>query len=105
MDIIDHQQVRFTKTLAKGIKLARFIPHRRRGTKLKVHDPDPPPPSSLDGDAPIRGKLRDAVEALEKNMLNQALEAHNGNRTHTAAALGLSRLGLLKKIRRYELEE
>ena len=38
-------------------------------------------------------------------MLNQALEAHNGNRTHTAAALGLSRLGLLKKIRRYELEE
>lgn len=62
------------------------------------------PPPSLDGDAPIRGKLRDAVEALEKNMLNQALEAHNGNRTHTAAALGLSRLGLLKKIRRYELE-
>jgi hypothetical protein len=29
-----------------GVKLARFVPRRRRrGTQLKVHDPDPLPPS------------------------------------------------------------
>ena len=28
-----------------GIQLDRFIPHRRRGARLKVHDPDPLPPS------------------------------------------------------------
>ena len=28
-----------------GIQLARFIPHRRRGARLRVHDPGPLPPS------------------------------------------------------------
>jgi two-component system response regulator HupR/HoxA len=50
------------------------------------------------------GILREAVERLERRMLESALKTHNGNRTRAAAALGLSRLGLLKKIRRYRLE-
>ena len=36
-------------------------------------------------------------------MLEVTLKTRNGNRTR-AAAPGLSRLGLLKKIRRYQLE-
>ncbi|MFQ5915405.1 MAG: sigma-54 dependent transcriptional regulator [Nitrospinota bacterium] len=53
---------------------------------------------------PARGPLREAVEKLERKMLTQALGMYDGNRTQTASALGLSRLGLLKKIRRYGLE-
>lgn len=49
------------------------------------------------------GPLRAVVKSLERRMLEVTLKTHNGNRTR-AAALGLSRLGLLKKIRRYQLE-
>jgi two-component system response regulator HupR/HoxA len=56
-------------------------------------------------DTPVEGTLREAVEELERKMLLETLGKHNGNRTQAAAALGLSRLGLLKKIRRYELED
>jgi len=47
--------------------------------------------------------LKDAVENLEKNMILQALEKSNGNQTQAAKELGLSRQGLIKKIKRFEL--
>jgi DNA-binding NtrC family response regulator len=47
--------------------------------------------------------LAEKVEALERQEIEAALIQHNGNRTHTAKALGLSRQGLLKKMNRYGL--
>ncbi|MDB4931061.1 MAG: Response regulator of zinc sigma-54-dependent two-component system, partial [Myxococcaceae bacterium] len=44
--------------------------------------------------------LRNAVEDVERTMVLQALTAHGGNQTHAARALGLSRFGLQKKLRR-----
>jgi transcriptional regulator with GAF, ATPase, and Fis domain len=44
--------------------------------------------------------LRNAVEDVERSMVLQALTAHGGNQTHAARALGLSRFGLQKKLRR-----
>lgn len=41
---------------------------------------------------------------LERQAILKALEQHNGNRTRTALALGLSRRALLYKIKRYELD-
>ncbi len=47
--------------------------------------------------------LKEAVEQLEKTMINEALEATDWNQTKAAKHLGLSRQGLIKKMRRYEL--
>jgi DNA-binding NtrC family response regulator len=47
--------------------------------------------------------LQSKVEALERREIEAALQQFNNNRTHAAAALGLSRQGLLKKIERYGL--
>ncbi len=47
------------------------------------------------------GTLPGAVENLERKMIVDALERFSGNRTRTAAELGITRQGLLKKIKRY----
>ena len=43
------------------------------------------------------------VAQSEKEMLREALEANGNNRTQTAKALGISRVGLYKKLRRLGL--
>lgn len=48
--------------------------------------------------------LHEKVEALERREVAAALARHDGNRTHAADELGLSRQGLLNKIERYGLE-
>lgn len=48
--------------------------------------------------------LKDAVEELEIQMINQALDESDWNQTQAAKALGLSRQGLIKKIKRYNLD-
>ncbi|HLL55517.1 MAG TPA: sigma 54-interacting transcriptional regulator, partial [Myxococcaceae bacterium] len=47
--------------------------------------------------------LQQKIEALERREITEALQRSGGNRTHAAAALGLSRQGLLKKLERYGL--
>lgn len=43
------------------------------------------------------------LEEIERAHIERALEAHNGNRTHTASELGISRATLIKKIKEYRL--
>ena len=45
--------------------------------------------------------LSDRVARTERQMLDEALAANNQKRTATAKALGLSRVGLYKKMRKY----
>jgi DNA-binding NtrC family response regulator len=45
--------------------------------------------------------LSSAVSYLERNLLEKALIQTNWNKSQTARQLGLSRQGLLKKIKRY----
>jgi Nif-specific regulatory protein len=47
--------------------------------------------------------LPEAVEALERRMIEAALRESKGNKQKAAQALGLSRQGLIKKIKRLEL--
>ncbi len=47
--------------------------------------------------------LPEAVEALEREMVREALKKYGGNRTKAAQSLGLSRRGLLNKVERYGL--
>ncbi len=58
------------------------------------------------GDSPIgntKGTLKDAVEQLEIQMMTSALRRSRGNQLHAAKTLGLSRQGLIKKMKRYQL--
>ena len=47
--------------------------------------------------------LNEMVESLEKAALSEAIKTHGGNKTRIAEALGLSRNGLMKKLKRYSL--
>ncbi|MBW6515348.1 MAG: sigma 54-interacting transcriptional regulator [Candidatus Cloacimonetes bacterium] len=49
--------------------------------------------------------LKDAIEDLERSMILKALQRNAWNQTQTAKELGLSRQGLIKKIKRYDLEK
>ncbi|MBN2171653.1 MAG: sigma 54-interacting transcriptional regulator [Candidatus Krumholzibacteriota bacterium] len=48
--------------------------------------------------------LQEAQEDLERRMIRQVLARFQGNRSRSARALGLSRQGLLKKLKRLGLE-
>jgi two-component system response regulator HupR/HoxA len=56
----------------------------------------------LEGNTPAG--LRGRVDALESRVLAEALERNNGNLSKTARELGLSRLGLSKKMLRLGVE-
>jgi transcriptional regulator with GAF, ATPase, and Fis domain len=47
------------------------------------------------------GSLKEAVQALERRMIGEALATASGNRSRAARELGLSRQGLLNKIGAY----
>jgi two-component system, NtrC family, response regulator AtoC len=49
-------------------------------------------------------QLRDQVDELEKRNLIEALREHDGNRTHAARSLGISRRSLLYKLKKYGIE-
>ncbi len=53
---------------------------------------------------PTEGNLRERIERLETEAIQDALERFHGNRTRTAEALGVSRLGLRQKMRRLGLD-
>ncbi len=58
-------------------------------------------PGGGGGAGPDGMDLRSHVEILERDLLAKALERTGNNQTRAAALLGLSRFGLLKKLKRY----
>jgi transcriptional regulator with GAF, ATPase, and Fis domain len=72
-----------------------------------VADARPAPAGSVDqadGDTVFRPRaLRAAHEAWERAYLGQVLAQHNGNVSHTALALNISRVALQQKMRKYAL--
>ncbi len=51
------------------------------------------------------GKLKDAVEALERAMITSAMEKFDGNKSEVARELGVSRSNLISKVQSYQLEK
>uniref|UniRef100_A0A832ED53 Sigma-54-dependent Fis family transcriptional regulator n=1 Tax=Desulfacinum infernum TaxID=35837 RepID=A0A832ED53_9BACT len=49
--------------------------------------------------------FKERLHALERTLIFEALKVCGGNQTKAAAMLGLSRYGLAKKIRRYQLHD
>jgi Nif-specific regulatory protein len=54
--------------------------------------------------APPKGTLKDMMEHLERWLLIQALREHGNNKTQTAAALGITREGLHKKLAKFQID-
>jgi Nif-specific regulatory protein len=50
------------------------------------------------------GSLKETVATLEKRLIAEALQARRHNQQQTAKALGLSRQGLIKKMKRYGIK-
>ncbi len=50
-----------------------------------------------------RKTLKDAIEDLEKQMINDTMIEFDWNQTQASKVLGLSRQGLIKKLKRYNL--
>jgi DNA-binding NtrC family response regulator len=52
---------------------------------------------------PKEGRLKAAVNAVERQLVERALREHSGNQSRAASWLGLSRFGLQKKLKRLRL--
>jgi two-component system NtrC family response regulator len=48
--------------------------------------------------------LEQQVSELEIKLIATAMKNYQGNKTHAAQALGITRQGLINKIKRYKLE-
>lgn len=53
----------------------------------------------------IHGKLKDAIEELEKEMIREGLRRTGWNKSRLAKELGISRAGLIMKVDKYNLEK
>ena len=51
------------------------------------------------------GKLKDAMEGIERQMIQEGLVKHRFNRSQLAKELGMSRAGLISKIEKYGLDK
>jgi two-component system, NtrC family, response regulator AtoC len=60
-------------------------------------------PQTLGSTAPLRDRIRDATRQIERDAIEEALRATNGNVTQAARRLGLSRRGLQLKMKELEI--
>ncbi len=65
------------------------------------------PLSTLSNDYHLsnNGSLKDTLQEIESNIILESLKRNSWNQTQTAKELGLSRQGLIKKIKRYSLDK
>jgi DNA-binding NtrC family response regulator len=88
------------RELANGCAFAVHVADARERVDLE-HWPETPLPCAPGGGT--AAGLHAETRALEERRLREALERTRGNKSQAARALGLSRQGLLKKLRRYGL--
>ncbi len=50
------------------------------------------------------GSYHQRIEGCKKQILTTTLEAHHGNRTHAARALGLQRTYLIRLIKLFQID-
>ena len=65
----------------------------------------PPVERFSGGFTPAGGTLKDQVESLERHLVEKTLNRHRWNQSKAADELGLSRVGLANKIRRFGLNQ
>jgi two-component system, NtrC family, response regulator AtoC len=91
-----------------GITIRRsdLPPEVREGTALprpnQASQPPPPDVRSADG---LKEQVKAAMSRLERDLIQKALEQTNGNVTHAARLLKISRKGLQLKMKELSLRE
>ena len=55
--------------------------------------------------ARLHGKLKDALEELERDMIREGLRRTGWNKSKLAKELGISRAGLIMKVEKYGLDK
>ncbi len=55
--------------------------------------------------ARVHGKLKDALEDLEREMIREGLRRTGWNKSRLAKELGISRAGLIMKVEKYGLDK
>lgn len=85
---LENEVMRLCALAGATIGVADLSPHIGTGPALFLQDP-----ADL--------ALKPRVEHLERELIERALEQSGNNHSHSAKLLGLSRYGLLKKLRRY----
>jgi transcriptional regulator with PAS, ATPase and Fis domain len=53
----------------------------------------------------LQGKLKDALEELERDMIREGLRRTGWNKSKLAKELGISRAGLIMKVEKYALDK
>ncbi|MGE5086548.1 MAG: helix-turn-helix domain-containing protein, partial [Bacillota bacterium] len=53
----------------------------------------------------LQGKLKDALEDLEREMIREGLRRTGWNKSKLAKELGISRAGLIMKVEKYGLDK
>ena len=100
---------RIHRYLSRELKFADSVLHRQNelitvkhlSSQIARSRPQPGPLRS----APTQGAtLKETVEHLETVLVRQTLQRNHWNHTRAARELGLSRVGLANKIRRYGIE-
>ena len=93
------------RQLENEIRRALVLSAPNPETNESVIDASDLSPDLLRGDAPrdVGSDLRSRVDALEADLLREALDKTHGNQTKAAELLGLSRFGLQKMMRRLKV--
>ena len=55
--------------------------------------------------ARVHGKLKDALEDMERDMIKEGLRRTGWNKSKLAKELGISRAGLIMKVEKYGLDK
>ncbi|MDQ2919775.1 MAG: hypothetical protein M3R10_07870, partial [Verrucomicrobiota bacterium] len=83
-------------------QLAKFRDADKRRDNLQNAENAAPPPKAENGlRLAASGGYKQAVEEFDRNLIKKTLAENNQNVSRTANQLGMSRNGLIKKIRRY----
>lgn len=84
-----------------GVIEVRDLPEKVRGSAIQPGTPD----ISRDPEAQFPINLREAVDSLESDMIQKALELSGGNKEMAANLLGIKRTTLVEKIRRKKMKK
>ncbi len=87
------------------IRLADLPPEIRGGSGQQSTSPSTAPPSMLSAEGGLKEHVRVAMNRLERDLVSRALTQTNGNVTHAARLLKISRKGLQLKMKELGLRE
>jgi transcriptional regulator with PAS, ATPase and Fis domain len=78
---------------------SKILPEMLSGKILEISEK-----SKVQG-ARLQGKLKDALEELEREMIREGLRRTGWNKSKLAKELGISRAGLIMKVEKYGLDK